>query len=413
MESNTRIIEKCEVCDNNQVSPVLVLGDHPLCDDLVTIGENRACKHYPIEILFCETCRTAHQRFQVKKSDLFPPTYHYRSRFTADVLRGMKDLVVSVEKRFGSLEGKLVLDVGCNDGSLLELCREQGCRTVGIEPTDAAIDAITAGHPVYVEFLSEDVASKILSEHGRPDFIVFTNVFAHIDDLHAVINSLKTLISSDTVVVIENHYLGAILGGNQFDTFYHEHPRTYSYSSFVYIARLLELGLVGVEFPARYGGNIRVFLGGSLTEGPVSSEVRDILALEASYMDSFCRMSANVELWRKRKVEQISKLVEKYGKIRAKAFPGRAAILVKLLGLDESMIEAVYEKSGSMKIGNYVPGTRIPIISDDVLWDSLDMTSPIINMAWHISEEIGIYLRESGYAGEVIDIISPSDFEVG
>ena len=65
-----------------------------------------------------------------------------------------------------------------------------------------------------------------------------------------------------TMLVIENYYLGAVLEHRQFDTFYYEHPRTYSLNSFRYIAKSLGVELQGVEFPERYGGNIRVFLGG-------------------------------------------------------------------------------------------------------------------------------------------------------
>ncbi|WP_291577678.1 hypothetical protein [Bradyrhizobium sp.] len=61
-----------------------------MCDDLVPVGDARICREYPIEILFCEVCRTAHQRFQIPKQELFPSSYHYRSRQTADVLNGMK-----------------------------------------------------------------------------------------------------------------------------------------------------------------------------------------------------------------------------------------------------------------------------------------------------------------------------------
>ncbi|HIE83910.1 MAG TPA: methyltransferase, partial [Dehalococcoidia bacterium] len=57
-----------------------------------------------------------------------------------------------------------------------------------------------------------------------------------------------------------------------------------------------------------------------------------------------------------------------YGKFRAKAFPGRAAILIKLLGLDESHISAVYEIRGSIKVGHYVPGTRIPILPEATMF---------------------------------------------
>ena len=69
-------INSCEVCGNEDLVPVLDLGMHPMCDDLVPIGDVRVCQEYPIEILFCEQCITAHQRFQVPKHELFPTSYH-------------------------------------------------------------------------------------------------------------------------------------------------------------------------------------------------------------------------------------------------------------------------------------------------------------------------------------------------
>jgi len=100
----------------------------------------------------------------------------------------------------------------------------------------------------------------------------------------------------------------------------------------------------------------------------------------------------------------------KYGKLRAKAFPGRAAILVKLLGLDEQSISAVYEKPGSLKIGHFLPGTHILILSDDELFSLKDQTLPLLNLAWHIPGEIHGYLNEHGYTGPIIDILSADDF---
>jgi hypothetical protein len=65
-------ITRCEVCGGHTLRPVLDLGRHPMCDDLVAVGDARICVEYPIEILFCDTCRTAHQRFQIPKHELFP-----------------------------------------------------------------------------------------------------------------------------------------------------------------------------------------------------------------------------------------------------------------------------------------------------------------------------------------------------
>ena len=232
-------IDHCEVCGSRTLIPVLDIGTHPMCDDLVAIGNPRVCIEYPINILYCETCRTGHQRFQVPKRQLFPESYHYRSRFTADVLSGMKNLVDSCEQHFGSLKGKKIVDIGCNDGSLLDFFREKQALTIGVEPTSAAQDAAKKGHVTIHDFFTEATADEIIAAHGKPDFITFTNVFAHIEDLGGVVVALTRLIGDNTVLVIENHYLGSVLRTNQFDTFYHEHPRTYSYRSFVFIARSL------------------------------------------------------------------------------------------------------------------------------------------------------------------------------
>src|SRR5258705_382799 len=104
------------------------------------------------------------------------------------------------------------------------------------------------GHVTIHDFFTEATADQIVAAHGKPDFITFTNVFAHIEGLGGVIAALKRLIGDHTVLVIENPYLGSVLLTNQFDTFYHEHPRTYSYRSFVFIARALGLNLIDVQF---------------------------------------------------------------------------------------------------------------------------------------------------------------------
>jgi hypothetical protein len=404
-------IKNCEVCGESHLESVLNLGLHPMCDDLIQVGDNRTCREYPIEILLCNTCMTAHQRYQVPKEELFPADYHYRSRFTVDVLKGMESLVESCEDNFGSLKDKMVLDIGCNDGSLLDFFKNSGALTVGIEPTDAYKDAEDR-HTVYNNYLSKDVAEQVVFKHGKPDFITFTNVFAHIEDLRAMLEALKMLMKEDTVVVIENHYLGSVFDSSQFDTFYHEHPRTYSYTSFVYMANSLNSKIFGVEFPSRYGGNIRVFLGVNPDLALNDNELKDrIINNEKTFKNKFKELESNIATWLTRKKPVINELVEKYGKIKAKAFPGRAAILVKMLGLNEDHISAVYEKDGSLKVGNYLPGTRIPILSDADLFSSGDKNLPIINMAWHISGEINNYMIKSGYTGEIIDILSLEDYE--
>ena len=386
-------ITKCEVCENEQLKKVLDLGNHPLCDDLIPMEEESSCEEFPIEILFCEKCLTAHQIYQIPKQTLFTKNYHYRARMTGSVLSGMADFVEGCENRFGSLHGKVVLDIGCNDGSLLDFFKIKGCKTVGIEPTGAALES---KHPTINEYFDKRSAYQVLSLTGKPDLIVFTNVFAHIEDLQSLINNLKILSQDNTKIVIENHYLGAVFNGGQFDTFYHEHPRTYSFRSFEFIAQSLEVNVLDAEFVSRYGGNIRVYLG--------VGDKNQLDIDESHFSSAFIKMSTDMLKWITETKVMIDDHVSKHGLMRAKAFPGRAAILIKLLGLNENHISAVYEIKGSIKVGHYVPGTRIPILPEVELYAKKDLKKPILNLAWHLPSEVRANLLANGYTGHVIDI---------
>ena len=393
-------INKCEVCDYKVLIPSLNLGLHPMCDDLIKIEDSKTNKEYPIEIGFCPKCYTAHQQYQIPKQDLFPSDYHYRARFTKDVLNGMEQLVNYLEEKFGLLKGKKVLDIGCNDGSLLDFFKEKGAITFGVEPTGANFEAAQKGHYIVNAYFDKKVAEN----HIKPDIITFTNVFAHIEDLNNVLEALKILMKEDTLLVIENHYLGAVLEKNQFDTFYHEHPRTYSLNSFLYIAKKLKLNVLSAEFPSRYGGNIRVVIGKNKDQITPLDYINEVIIKESQFGLSLEKMNLDITEWKKTKLEEIQNAIKKYGPLEAKAFPGRAAIPVKMLGLNENHIKCVYEKPGSLKIGYKIPGTNIPILSDDELGD-LSKKPVLLNLAWHISVEIEKYLRNKGFKGQLINII--------
>jgi hypothetical protein len=224
-----------------------------------------------------------------------------------------------------------------------------------------------------------------------------------------VLGALALLAAPATVIVIENHYLGSIIEAIQFDTFYHEHPRSYSGTSFSHIAKSLGMRVARVEFPRRYGGNIRVFLHAG-TAGAADKNQGSLHKREQGYGAALTRLSAGIAQWRVNKRAKLDDVIARYGRLSAKAFPGRAAIPIKLLGLDDAQIEAVYEKPGSGKIGHYVPGTRIPIRSDDDFRPGDSDGRPLLNLAWHIKDEIHSYMRGRGYGGPIIEIISAADF---
>ncbi len=397
--NDLKIIENCEVCDGKNLEDFLNLGEQPLCDDLAIINSQRLIKKFPIDIGLCKTCYTAHQRFQINPELLFPDSYHYRPRFTDDVINGMKDLVESAENYYGPLEGIKVLDIGCNDGSLLKLFKEKGAITYGIEPTDAINDSEALIDYKVNDFFSVQSAKEFNNSYGEVDIITFTNVFAHIEDLNLLIKALKIITTAKTKIIIENHYLGSVISTGQFDTFYHEHPRTYSLKSFTYIAEKLDLNIFAVEFPKRYGGNIRVHMCDKTAN--TSSKIEKLIKKEEQIILKSHNWFEEILRWRNDTKDSLRSLINDGNKIVGKAFPGRASIIINFLGIDENIIPKILEKPGSKKIGHYVPGTKIKIEEDD----NFNKYDIIINFSWHINNEIVSYLRKIGYRNRIFSIL--------
>lgn len=399
-----KVIKNCPIC-KKKMPIILKLGKHPLCDDLIKIGSKRKNNLYNINLLLCKKCIIICNQVQIKEKILFPSTYHYRGKLTNDVLLGQINLVKNIELKYGNLKNKLFVDIGCNDGALLDILAKKKAKTLGVEPTSAANDCKSTHH-IYKNFFNIKTAKKIKKKYPKVDFITFTNVFAHINKLGELIKALQILINDKTVIVIENHYIGSILKTKQFDTFYHEHPRTYSLTSLKNIAKKIGMNISYAQFPKRYGGNIRVFF----SKRDNISKYKNIIKKEKKYLREITKLKNFVNLWISYKKKQILSLNKKYGALSAKAFPGRAAILINLLKLNNKNISRIYEKKNSKKIGYFAPNTNIPIVSDNSL-NKIKYNEPILNLAWHINDEIKSYLKLINIKNKVIPILDAKEIK--
>lgn len=396
----------CDVCKTKLSGSILSLGNQPLCDDLKKIGLNTKNKKYRIELKLCKKCLTINQLHRVNQKTLFPKKYNYRAAITNDVQIGMKELVSRINPLIKK-KRKTVLDIGCNDGSLLNFFKKKGFATYGIEPTNASNDC-SKNHTIYNEYLSEKLVKKILKREKFFDVVTFTNVFAHIVNFDELIKSLKILVPKINYLVIENHYMGSVFKKNQFDTFYQEHPRTYSINSFVFVSRLLEMKIKKIEFPQRYGGNIRVYMSNNNSKSKL--DISKILKKEKLFKKNFICLKNKIDMWKKNKNLMINNLIKKGYTIYGKAFPGRASILINLLKLNANSLKVIFEQNNSPKNFHFVPGTRIPILPDNNILKILNKKSIIINFSWHISKEIKKYLKKIKVKNRVINIIENKDF---
>ena len=389
-------MKTCEVCNSPMGKIVLDLGLHPLCDDLVPIGSEVQTEEFHQLIGLCEVCLTAHQKIPVVKEKLFKSDYHYRAALTVDVIQGMNNLAEQIIKDLNSKSKTItVLDIGCNDGSLLGIFKNKyECTTIGVDPTEAILESGNKIDYKFNEYFSRSTAEEIKKLPLTVDVITFTNVFAHIENLPELIENLKLLITDSTKLVIENHYLGSILSKNQFDTFYHEHPRTYSLKSFEFMAQTIGLIITDVKFPSRYGGNIRV----TMEKNGNKADLKSFNQLELEFISMFDLLQGKYNNWRNESQVILSSLLED-GPVYGKSLPGRAVMLINSLKIDSRMMPAIFEKPNSPKINNLVPGSKIKILSDNELLK----VNPkrIIVWSWHIIDEIVDYLDKLGYQGEI------------
>ena len=384
-------IDTCEVCETNLEGPELDFGYQPLCDELrKTPEESLIVSKYHQNIVLCETCLTAHQKYQVPKNELFKPNYHYRAALTKDVISGMNELAESCIEYTNLNEESVVLDVGCNDGSLLSIFKKKyNVKTIGVDPTDAIDDAINLDLKIK-DYFSSGTVEKINEKFNKVDVITFTNVFAHIEDLKSLLENLKKVISDETLIVIENHYLGSIINQNQFDTFYHEHPRTYSIKSFSFISEQLDTGILDIIFPKRYGGNIRVVMSKKIVK------TKEKIPVDSFAISDFQKIQTYYESWNLNSKNLIEGLMNSGSQFNGKSLPGRGVMLINSLDISKSFMPKVFEQNFSPKVGNYVPGTDIYVDKDE----NIDGDNLII-WSWHVVDEIISYLEKINYKGSI------------
>ena len=186
-------------------------------------------------------------------------------KLTKTLKEYQKKLSKKLYSKYKLNKKSFVIDIGSNDGTLLEGFKKK-TKILGVEPTNTAKIANKNGIKTIQNFINEGLAKRIVKKYGQADLITATNVFAHMADLGKVLRSIEILLNDNGHFVLENHYLLDIIKDLQFDSIYHEHVRTYSLKPIIKLFSFYDLKVIKVERASRYGGNIRVHVAKNFNE---------------------------------------------------------------------------------------------------------------------------------------------------
>lgn len=396
------VVDHCQVCDSDDLESLLFLGYLPPVNAMPLIGSPLAEQSaYPAQLLYCKQCTLAQLGLIVDPAILFPPSYPYTSGTTKILRENFAELSREVEALYPLKPNQLIIDIGSNDGTLLSNFQKNEVRVFGIEPTNAAKLAIARGIPSTISFFNKSAAEKAVAEQGKAQIITATNVFAHIENIHDIVNGLLTLLNDDGIFISESHYFLSLLETLQYDTIYHEHLRYYSLTSLKYLLEMHGLEVIHAKRIPTHGGSIRVY---ATRKGrhPVQSSVSQILDHEKRGItaDAFKNFKRAVVQSKLDLLGLLKDIKAKGHRIYGIGAPSRASTLINYVGLDDGTLDCVLEINGSYKINKYIPGTIIPVWEESRLF--ADQPEYALLLSWHIADELIPKLTGRGFKGRYI-----------
>ena len=398
---NFKYIKKCQVSGSKKLKKILSLGSIPFVNDTHKINsDNLITISAPLELYYCPVSKLVQLNIEVDKKILFPKSYPYTSSTTKILRENFLRLRNQIDKNNFLKKNDLIIDIGSNDGNLLSNFKDR-YKVLGVTPENIGKIAIKKGIPTIIDYFDTLVVKKINKKYGKAKIITATNVFAHINEVNKLIKNIKRCLVEDGIFVSESHYLLPLIETNQYDTIYHEHLRYYSLTSLNYLFSKHQLEIFKAEKINTHGGSIRIYAARKNIY-KIDSSVKRIKNNEKNLEKKllvFKDRVLNSKLEFYNLLTRIRKN-KKNLKIAGISAPSRSTTLINYLGLDENIIEYIFEVKGSKKIGMYLPGTKIKIIEEKI--QNLKKYQYLLIFSWHIQKDIIKVLRKKGYKGKFI-----------
>jgi SAM-dependent methyltransferase len=378
----------CILCCG-RVDEFLDLGATALANQFLRAEElNGAEPKYPLRVGFCRSCAHVQLLDPVPPLEMFE-NYLYISSASDTLKKHLWDLGDELTGRYSLGARDLVIDIGCNDGTLLQGFQHRGVRTLGVDPAQN-LAAFTAekGIERYIGLFTAATAREIVERWGHASLVTATNTFPHIQQLEDFITGLKTVLRPGGVFVIEAHYLLDLLDQVAFDTIYHEHI---SYWALGPMRRLFErhgMNVVDAERVPLHHGQLRVHVQRA-GEGPVHERVAQVLAAEKDAgldrFDTYVDFAERTRKIKKDLHEVLTAFSREGRRVAGYGAPAKGNTLLGFLEIGPDLLPYIVDRS-PLKQGLYTPGTHIPVVAPERLLT--DQPDYVLLLAWNFVDEI-------------------------
>ena len=382
------IISGCRSCGSPHLEPFLSLGETPLANGLLDAeGLQRPEPTFPLDVAFCAECSLVQILATVRPEVIFGEDYPYYSSFSDTVLEHSRKNAERLIASQSLDEDSLVLEIGSNDGYILQYFVKEGIPVIGIDPAPGPVEAAKEkGISALCAFFGKGMAERLRDEGVRADVVIANNVLAHVADLNGFVEGIRTILKDRGLAVIEVPYVRNLIDFCEFDTIYHEHLCYFSVTALTTLFKRHGLTVNHVEHYPIHGGSLRLYVSahGNVDES-VSAYLReegDLSMTELGYYQDFASRVRDIT---ETLVALLGDLKERGNRIAAYGASAKGAILLNFIGAGKDLVGFVVDRNVH-KQGRYMPGVHIPIFNPARLLEELP--DYVVLLAWNFQEEI-------------------------
>jgi methylation protein EvaC len=319
---------------------------------------------FELRVAFCPNCGMVQLMDPVDPGKMFHENYAFFSSTSAWMAAHFKQLADHLIRDYLQTPDPFVVEIGSNDGIMLQHLATEGIRHLGVEPSrNVAQKAMDRGIHMLCEFFDEKVAREILAENGPADVFVGANVMCHIPQLHSVFAGVKTLLKPNGVLIFEDPYLGDIVEKTSYDQIYDEHVFYFSLKSISHLAEQHGLEIVHVMPLGVHGGSMRYVVAPQGTR-TVSTSVAGLRAREAALglhrSEAYQRLCRNIERSRDDLMQLLQDLKRQDKRVVGYGATSKSTTVTNYCGITSDLVEFISDTT-PIKQGKFSPGAHIPV----------------------------------------------------